>query len=386
MTTLTNLSIKNIEPAEGRQEIPDGGCRGLYLIVQPTGRRTWAVRYRFAGKTRKMTLDGALGLAEARKAATAALHAVETGVDPAAVKLQIEAERGGDTVERLAADYVERHVKKKTRPSTQKATIGVFDNIVLPAWRGRTVHDVKRRDVIELVDRVADSRGPHMANRTAAALSKWFNWMLSRAVLESSPCVKLPHPGVNKPRERSLSDDEVAKLLRACDDLDPPLGDIYRLALLTGGRRREVLEMRWREVDGDKWMLPAERSKNGYKHLFPLSRQARKIIEAQPRVAGSDYVFGHVRSLGHPKEKLDAAMRTNEPWTMHDLRRTMTAALQKLKVDWEVRESMLGHKLPGIAGVYNVYRYADEKAEAYQLWADHVDKLAAVGGRLRVVK
>src|SRR5205814_8254113 len=109
------------------------------------------------------------------------LAEVQRGVDPGATKMQTEAKREGDMVEALVADYVERYVKKNTRPTTQAATVGVLEKIVLPAWRGRTVHDVKRRDVVELVARVTDERGPYMANRVLAALSKFFGWLLARA-------------------------------------------------------------------------------------------------------------------------------------------------------------------------------------------------------------
>ena len=381
---LTPIAIANLKPSDKRQEIPDGGCRGLYLIVQPTGRRTWAVRYRNAdGKTRKLTLDGALSLAEARKAAAAALAEVQRGVDPGATKMQTEAKRGGDMVEALVADYVERYVRKNTRATTQAATVGVFDKIVLPAWRGRTVHDVKRRDVVELVDRVTDERGPYMANRVLAALSKFFGWLLARGVVETSPVAGVPYPGKQNPRNRALSDEEIKRFLAACEDLPEAHRDIYKLLLLTGARAREVSEMRWSEICWPDWMLPAERSKNKQAHLFPLSRQAQRILDAQHRVAGSDYVFGQRRSLGHAKGQLDAAMHLDTPWRTHDLRRTMGAGMQKLDVDWRVIEHALGHKLPGISAIYQTHEYEDEKREALQRWADHVEKLAP--RRLKVV-
>src|SRR6516164_5006806 len=83
MARLTAIAVENIKPWPRRREIPDSGCRGLYLVVQPSGRKSWAVRYRFQGTPRKLTLDGALTLATARKAATDALHVLERGHDPA---------------------------------------------------------------------------------------------------------------------------------------------------------------------------------------------------------------------------------------------------------------------------------------------------------------
>jgi integrase len=342
------------------------------------------VRYRFNGKPRKLTLDSALSLAEARAAATAALREVDEGTDPGAVKVQAEVQRDRDVIDLMVPDYITRYVRKNTRPSSQAQTISAFERFILPAWRGRAVTEIKRRDVVELVDRVTDERGPYMANRVLAALSKFFGWLLARGVVETSPVAGVPYPGKQNPRNRALSDDEVKKLLLACDDPDlDPHGDIYQLLLLTGARAREVAEMKFDEVDGDKWMLPAARSKNKQAHLFPLSRQARAIIAAQRRLTNSGFVFGWRRSFGHAKKKLDAKMQLTEKWRTHDLRRTMAAGMQKLGVDWRVVEHCLGHKMPGISAVYQVHEYASEKREALQAWADHVEKLAP--RRLKVV-
>src|SRR5262249_19803762 len=165
MSQLTTKFLENVKPAAVRREIPDSGCRGLYLIVQPTGRKAWAVRYRFRGETRKLTLDAGLTLAEARKAATAALHEVERGNDPAVLKFDAQpkaakkaADREADTVERLAGLFIEQYAKRKTRPNSWKQAVHIFDDIVLPAWRGRTVHDIERRQIRELVEGVAEDR------------------------------------------------------------------------------------------------------------------------------------------------------------------------------------------------------------------------------------
>ena len=86
MVTLTAKTVENLRPATTRREIPDDGARGLYCIVQPSGRKSFAVRYRFAGQPKKLTLPAGLILAAARVAAAAALHEVERGNDPGAAK------------------------------------------------------------------------------------------------------------------------------------------------------------------------------------------------------------------------------------------------------------------------------------------------------------
>src|SRR5262249_32750813 len=155
--------------------------------------------------------------------AAAALHDVAVGKDPAALKLaakatatQAAAEVAADTVERLANDFIEKDAKRRARPDTPRKTRPVPRGIVLPPWRGRTVHDIRRRDVIALVEHVAEGR-PVQANRTLAILSKFFKWMMGRDVIVASPVVGVARPAKETARDRSLSDVEIKALWLACD-------------------------------------------------------------------------------------------------------------------------------------------------------------------------
>jgi len=171
---LTDIAIANLKPGPARYEKPDAGARGLRVIIQPSGRKSFAVRYRnAAGRARKLTLPAGITLAAARKLAADALLEVAQGRDPGSAKRDARRNanaRGDDTVERLADQFIEKHAKRHTRPSTIRATEGAFRNIILPAWGRRTVHEIARRDVIDLLDGVAEDR-PILANRTRAVLS-----------------------------------------------------------------------------------------------------------------------------------------------------------------------------------------------------------------------
>src|SRR5436309_2053934 len=85
---LTDVAVRNFKPGPKRREIPDPAARGLYLVIQTTGVKSYAVRYRFAGRNRKLTLTRGIGLAAARKAAADAMFEVEQGKDPASLKRQ----------------------------------------------------------------------------------------------------------------------------------------------------------------------------------------------------------------------------------------------------------------------------------------------------------
>jgi integrase len=254
---------------------------------------------------------------------------------------------------------------------------------VLPAWRGRIIHDIERRHIRELVENVAVDR-PVLANRTLAHLSKFFNWLCERDVIKASPCAGVKPPAKEQARDRVLDDAEVKALWRACDGIGGAAGSAVKLMLLTGQRCGEVVGMRRSEISGDVWTLPPERTKNKQRHEVPLSAQALAVIEAIPGVDG-DYLFtsSETRRLGNmapAKTALDTQMKPKAPWVLHDLRRTAASGMAALGVKLPVIEKVLNHmsgSFKGIVGVYQRHEYAAEKREALQRWANHVDGLVS---------
>src|SRR5262249_46802561 len=157
-----------------------------------------------------------------RRAATAALLELAQGRDPAALKFDAAAvakkeaaARAADNVEKLAADFLTRHASKK-RAHTERQYRHVIDDVAVPAWRGRLVHDIKRRDVIELIEKIAEDR-PIAANRALAVLSVFFAWLVQRDVIEVSPTVGIKRASEERPRDRILTDNEIKRLWLACD-------------------------------------------------------------------------------------------------------------------------------------------------------------------------
>jgi integrase len=393
---LTQIAIEKIKPdLAKRRELPDAGKPGLYLVVQPSGKKSWAVRYRRLsdGRPRKLTLNGFPSLALARKHAQDALDKVADGLDPAAEKKAARAGRGSDLVRDIAAQFMERHIRPNTRASYARETERLLNKEMLPRWGDRRLQEIDKRDVLDLLDSIIDRGGGLTANRALAAIRKLFNWSIQRGIIAVSPVAGISAPLAEQSRDRVLGDHEIAWLWRAGDRLAYPFGDLAKLLLLTGQRRNEVAGMTWGELHLEKreWQIPGERTKNGEPHLVPLSDPALCIIQGLPRkVSRRGFVFttngeSHVSGYSRAKVAIDKLMlveaRTENPeaelppWRFHDLRRTVASGLARLGVSLPVIEKTLNHSsgtFSGVVGVYQRHSFADEKRNALEAWARFV--------------
>ena len=391
---LTDKAVAAAEPdLAKRREMPDAALPGFYLVIQPSGAKSWAVRYRAAGKPRKLTLGSypALGLAEARKAARAAVAKATEGADPAAEKKAAKAEAkldpDRDKVPTIVADFLKRHASKN---KTAAETGRIFAREVLPKWKDKAIHDVTRRDVIELIDGIADRGAPVMANRVLANVRKLGNWCVSRDILAVSFAAGVKGPTPEAARDRVLTDDELRAFWTATGQMGAPFGPLFRVLLLTAARREEVAGMTAAEIEDDTWTLPAARAKNGRAHVVPLSPQALAALAAQPRIAGpAGFIFTTTgrtpaSGFGRAKARLDALMvkaldgAELPPFRLHDLRRTAASNMARLGVALPVVEKLLNHvsgSFGGVAGVYQRHDYAAEKRAAVNLWGAFVADL-----------
>jgi integrase len=385
MARLTIRSVEAMKPRPVRQEIPDSFLPGLYLIQQPSGAKGWAVRYRHKGVPRKLTLGSypALGLKDARELGAKALRAVAEGRDPGREKVLARAAKA-DSVDRIVEDFLERHVRRSNRPRTAQETERLLRQHVLPRWRGRMVHEITRRDVLDILDRVVDGGAPIAANRVFAAIRKFFNWCAARDIIAASPCAGVKPPTAERARDRVLSDEELRLVWRAADKLGGTFSPLVKMLALTGQRRDEVARMRWEELDLDArlWTLPPARTKNNQPHEVPLSKAALVVLQNVPRIASSPFVLttngGGSPASGYSKNKrrLDALLPADmPPWRLHDLRRSCASGLARLGINLPVIEKVLNHSsgsFAGIVGVYQKHSFADEKRAALEAWGSFV--------------
>lgn len=387
MAKLTVRSVEAMKPGEARIEVADAALPGLYLVIQTSGAKSWAYRYRAGGKPRKLTIGRwpALGLAEAREAAREAVLAVAKGADPAADKLARRAAAVEDRrnhVAELVAEYDKRHLSRLRSGAAARAFL---TRSAVAAWGERDVQTLGKRDVIELLDAIVDRGSPIAANRTLAHLRAFFGWLRARDVIAVSPADGVRPPVAERSRDRVLDDDEIARLWRACDALGQPFGPLIRLLLLTGQRLREVAEMRDGEINGDVWVIPAARAKNGEEHSVPLSPEALAVLAGVKRIGVAGFIFttngaAPVSGFAKAKARLDREMGAGvAPFVIHDLRRTMASGMARLGVAPHVIEAALNHRtgtIKGVAAVYNRFKYEQEKRAALEAWGRHVAGLA----------
>lgn len=403
---LTARAIDQMKPEARVREIPDGGLPGLYLVVQPSGTRSFALRYRHIGRTRNMTLGRwpAFSLGDAREAARAALRAVAEGRDPAGEKRHAKSDASTLCVE-VARLFIERDQKPDNRTWKETARLlglrpdenglTLIKGGIVDQWSRRRLEDICRRDVIAVLDALSEK--PATKQNTFAALRRFFNWALARDLIAASPCTGVEAPTPSPARDRVLTDDELRWFWRGCDTLGPPFAPLFKLLCLTGQRREEVGGMQWAELDGETWTIPAARVKNGRQHSLVLPSSALELIRSMPHVAGSPFVFSTtgrtpVSGYSEAKRRLDAEMlklareQTGSsgleiaPWRLHDLRRTAASGMARLGVTLPTIEKILNHvsgTFGGIVGVYQRHEFALEKAKALDLWSTHVLEIAA---------
>ena len=373
----------------------DGSVKGFGLRVSAKGARSFILLYR-AGKgraapLRKVTI-GPFGspwtVETARTEAKRLLGEVAAGRDPAGAKAEKRSEQKAgvvakDSVRAAVAEWIKRDQADNRTVDEVRSRM---EREVLPLWGDRPLTSIRKRDVIELVDGIADRGTRLAANRTLAAVKRFLNWAASRDMIDANPAQHVEKAATETRRARTLEDGELVEVWRALDGMAEPFAAGVRLLILTGARRTEIFAARKDELTPDGIRLPAERSKSAEGRLIHLSPPARAIVDgltdwpACPYLLTTDgahpfsgYSKGKAEldaRIGRARDKAGEAM---PGWWFHDLRRQRRAGMQRLGVRLEVIEAVLGH-ISGSRGrrrryVYQTHRFVAEAREALKLGA-----------------
>ncbi len=386
---LNILSIRALKPRSTQYDTGIEGMRGLYVRTHKSGSKRFMLRYGAAGK-KVFLLTPANDLAGVAKEYAALRAKVQAGIHPReerlaqreAVTKAKAADKARLTCAALVERYLAEHASRK-RSGAEDAR-RCYSNI-LPVLGAMKAEAVTRAQVRELLATIAQ-RAPIESNRTLALIRKLFAFALERDIVAMNPCIGIKAPGVEKARTRAL---QTAEELRAFWTLtDPASGKLpahacaaLRFLLLTGARSNEVCALPWSEIsfDAATWILPAERSKNGRAHLVPLTASMLAILGDRPQTDRPAFWTRTAQLAPHALAKLlrtALAAAPVEPFTPHDLRRTVETNLAAAGVMAEVRDRVLNHAPRGTgARHYNVHDYASEKRIALETWERRLHSL-----------
>lgn len=399
-------------------------ARGLALRVRSgsAGSRSWVFLYRDAQGTQRKKLigdanptaedrPGSFTLAQAQDKARAYRADVNAGnlagasEDAArAAKLVEDTKQApslfGAVVDRyLAARSPDGPIEKlRLRPRAHVECTRHL-KVHLEPLHDKPIEGITRGHIKPELERIATEAGAPTADKVRSTLSAMYGWAIEREIYQGDNPVGLIKPlDEYKPRERVLSDAELAAVWRAADPAKP-YGRIVRLLILTGQRRDEIGSLRWSEIEAMDDVkraliaLPAQRTKNGTPHTVPLSAPALEVLDGC-KARDREFVFSRTdtgfSAWSKNKTKLDTAAAAltdfDGDWTLHDLRRTCRTGLSRIGVLPHVAEAVLNHLPPKLQRTYNRDQMEDEKRTALAAWAVQVALMVAKADASNVVE
>ena len=265
----------------------DAASPGFGVKVTPKGRKVFLVLYRTGGagsRLRKYTIGpyGRVTLHQARVAAQKVFAARFEGRDLAAEKREARRRVVADRVEDLLETFIAQRVSQNR---SARETSRLLRREVGQPWAGRSIHEITKRDVVEVISAIEQRGAPSAANKALKSIKTFLRWCVGRAVLDQSPAEGVPLPAKEVARDRVLDDKELAQIILSARKMGGPYGGIVELLTLTGQRREEVARLTWEELDLAQriWTIPKSRSKNAKSHVVHLSDQSVAVLKRADR-------------------------------------------------------------------------------------------------------
>ena len=381
---LTDTQIRGFRANGSRQDHPDGGA--LYLCVQPKGAKSWVLRPTVRGSVKRRTIGKypAMSAKQARAEAARLKAELESSPDTSTLSSK------SVTVKTAFATYMTKkgefnRAGKKLKTADEKWRI--FHADIMPTLGDLDISKVTRADLANLIESKAET-APIQANRIYALLATFFKWCTigggALTKLEVSPMARIEKPSFERARERYLDETEIKLFLKHVDKAGD-FAPVYRTLLYLGLRASEPFKITRADVDGERATI--RDTKNDLPFAVYLTETVRGFgFKAKGKQ--DDAVFaltqGGLRKAG---ARILKAMQeddeTVQPWTPHDLRRTMTTNLARFLdehkrplVPMETRKKMINHKDSSVTGEhYDRWDYFEEKAAGWQIWSNWLDEL-----------
>jgi integrase len=387
MKKLTDAQLRNVM-TPGKHA--DG--EGLYLEVTPAGAKYWRMKYRFAGKEKRLAFGvyPSVSLKEARDRKDEARKILQGGSDPGALrkaaKLRAVAD-AANTLESVARAWLEHQAARWELATLDRIEASLRTDL-FPALGDRPLASIKPGEVMAVVKRIEARGAPDQAGRVLQRVKALYRWAVNHERIESNPMLDLVPSEILKPREvrhrAALADRDLPEFL---NKLAAYGGDVHtahalRLLILTATRPGETRGARWAEFDLDAalWTIPAERMKMRTEHRVPLSRQALEVLRTMQALSGGrELVFP---SPFYPSKPLSentfnsalARMGYKNTATAHGFRALFSTVANECGWNPDVIERQLAHvERNEVRAAYHRSTYLQDRERLMQWWADYLD-------------
>jgi integrase len=377
--TASFVKAAEVEPGKTRTIYWDTELSRFGLMVTASGHKSYVLQYRdqlTRTQSRMSWQEDTFELKKARELAKDAKAAIRLGGNPLTDRRRAEGLKE-NTLQAVADEYLKRRAASFRSRDLIKSS---FERLVYPRLGKIQIGDIKRSEIVRMLDQIEENNGPVAADRALAMLRAVMNWHASRSDDFRTPIVRgmARSNSSERARERVLNDDELRAVWNAAGASTDAFGPLLRFILLTACRLREGANMTHSEVTGTDWTIPASRYKTKTDTLLPLSSAAQEVLAALPRITGVDYVFSSgtrpVSGFSNRKAKFDKICGVTG-WTIHDLRRTARTLLARAGVRDEIAEQCLGHIIKGVNKVYNRHAYSAEKLQAFEALAGQIERI-----------
>ncbi len=390
---LTDTKIRGEKPADKPKRLYDE--RGLYLEVSPSGGRWWRLKYRIAGREKRLSLGvyPDVSLKEARERRDESRKLLADGIDPSENRKALKSaslDRAANSFEVVAREWFAKF-SGGWAPSHKDRLIRLFERDIFPTIGGRPISEIAAPELLSALRRIESRGAVDTAHRARGCCGQVFRYGIATGRCQRDPSADLRGalPPAKETHFAATTDPvKLAGILRALDGYD---GDIIvrcalRLAPLVFVRPGELRHAQWKDLDlkAAEWRYTV--TKTNIQHIVPLSRQAQAILKQLLPLSGEErYVFPNARSTQRPMSDnaVLAAMRRmgigKEEMTGHGFRAVARTILDEvLGFRPDFIEHQLAHAVRDPNGrAYNRTAHLPERRKMMQKWADYLDKLKA---------
>ncbi len=390
---LTRRAIEELEPAGRRYRVLDADVAGLSIMVMPSGRKTWSVRYTpEGGQPTEAVLGDYPGILPEKArdyAGKVRAGARLEGKDLAKERKEtrrVNAIRRERTVEKVLETYM-IDAKRRMRECTIVRLTSTINLHVKPKFGDKGIAFITLDEVRKHVEGIEDSGRPGAARSVCAAMKGLMSFALQRGLIDVNPLAGYPGPGIAS-RERVATQEELRLVWLGLEDMvkNPQArstAQALQLAMVTLQRRSEVAGLSKFEVDlaGRRWTIPSTRTKNKSPQVVPLAPIALRIVKEGFAHTGTEQAFSgrkrQIASTGHALTRGFIRLREDVgvgELTVHDLRRTGATMMAEIGISGDIISRILNHTPPGpqVTKIYNRFDYEPQKRAALEKWEAHL--------------